>query len=105
MNDLLKIDWEFLNHEFKSEIIKDLRTQKFLLSLMRQNIKVQLLYKSSRDGIDYKKFHQFCDNKGPTLSIIKSKDGDIFGGYTNIPWTSSDSYKKDKGQSFVFSAR
>ena len=31
--------------------------------------------------------------------------GRVFGGYTNIPWTSIEGIKRGNGKSFVFSLR
>ena len=31
-------------------------------------------------------FHLKCDDKGPTITVIKSKAGKISGGFTSIPW-------------------
>ena len=31
-------------------------------------------------------FHEYCDDKGPTLIVIKSDSGWIFGGYTTQSW-------------------
>jgi hypothetical protein len=46
-----------------------------------------LLYKATRDGFKISKFHELCDNKGATISFIKSKDHNkIFGGFTPIGW-------------------
>ena len=42
---------------------------------------------------------------GPTLIIIKSESGKIFGGYTDIEWTSIRGNKSGNGNSFVFSYR
>ena len=42
---------------------------------------LELLYRSSRDGEKSETFHKFCDNKGPTISLFKSKNGYIFGGF------------------------
>ena len=67
--------------------------------------KFELIYKGSRDGFSPKSFHSKCDNQGATLCILRSKDGDRFGGYTNIPWTSEGGQKQDKGKSFIFSVR
>ena len=39
-----------------------------------------------------KYFHYYCDNKGPTLIIIKSSGGWIFGGYTNQSWSGNRIY-------------
>lgn len=60
-----------------------------------------LIYKGSRDGFAATKFHQNCDNKGPTVTVIKSKNGYIFGGYTSQSWDSSGSYKPDN-KAFLF---
>jgi hypothetical protein len=60
-----------------------------------------LLYKASRDGFEASKFHDKCNNKGTTVSIIRSTGGYIFGGYTSISWTSTNSYVQD-ANSFVF---
>ncbi|CAG8728272.1 43001_t:CDS:2, partial [Gigaspora margarita] len=42
-----------------------------------------LLYHGSENDFNAKKFHESCDNKGPTLTIIKTSDQSIFGGYND----------------------
>ena len=67
-----------------------------------QNIKrFQLLFKASDHDNWAKPFHQLCDNKGPTLTIIKSDHGNIYGGYTSKSWTSNDYWVKDN-KAFLF---
>ena len=44
--------------------------------------KWKLLYRASEHEYTAKSFHKYCDNKGPTLIVIKSSEGWIFGGYT-----------------------
>ena len=44
------------------------------------------LYKASIDGWAPKDFHGRCDKKGPTLVIMKSKVGKVFGGFCMIGW-------------------
>ena len=41
--------------------------------------KSELLYRMSRDGIEYSTFHNLCDNKGATITLIKLEDGKIKG--------------------------
>jgi hypothetical protein len=53
-------------------------------------------------GFEISKFHSLCDNKGPTLTIIKTTQGHTFGGFTKTSWDSSNSYKHDNS-SFLFS--
>ena len=45
-----------------------------------------------------------CDNKGATITVIRSSDGFIFGGFADKPWTSSRGYcESDKA--FLFSLK
>jgi len=67
----------------------------------------QLLYRGSRDGMDCKTFHKFCDGKRNTFTIIKAKfqDSDtisIIGGYLDKPWHSNGGFIHST-ESFVFS--
>ena len=47
-----------------------------------------LLYRASRNGWAASNFHSCCDNKGPTVTVIKYGNY-IFGGYTEQSWQSS----------------
>jgi BTB/POZ domain-containing protein KCTD9 len=49
-------------------------------------LKLNLLYKATKDGFRAINFHSRCDNKGPTISVIKSEQGKTFGGFTNLNW-------------------
>ncbi len=49
--------------------------------------KWKLIYRSSEHGYTGESFHEYCDNKGPTLIVIKSSGGWIFGGYTTQSWS------------------
>ena len=53
--------------------------------------KWKLLYRASEHGYTAKSFHEYCDNvRGPTLIVIKSSRGWIFGGYTTQSWSGND---------------
>ena len=43
-----------------------------------------LLYRGSRDGFGVDNFHRLCDNKGNTLTVVKSTKDNVFGGFTDI---------------------
>ncbi len=49
--------------------------------------KWKLLYRASEHEYSANSFHEYCDDKGPTLVIIKSSEGWIFGGYTTQSWS------------------
>ena len=48
--------------------------------------KWKLIYRASEHGYTAESFHEYCDDKGPTLIVIKSSGGWIFGGYTTRSW-------------------
>ena len=53
---------------------------------IKRQFRLQRIMRGSEDGYSSQVFHQKCDNKGPTLSIIQSDQGKIFGGYSMVPW-------------------
>jgi len=74
---------KILNNKQKKTFLKFFDTQK--------KIKFGLLWQGSKDGFDGTTFHNKCDNKGPTITVVKSGQY-IFGGYNNDNWTQSGSY-------------
>ena len=57
--------------------------------------------RASVDGFSTQVFHQKCDNKGPTLTVIKANDR-VFGGFTNLSWVSAGGTKSGDPNAFVF---
>ena len=51
------------------------------------NYKWKMIYRASEHGYTGKSFHEYCDDKGPTLIVIKSSGSCIFGGYTTQSWS------------------
>ena len=43
-------------------------------------------WRASVDGWAASTFHSRCDNKGPTVTIIRVGGTYIFGGYTKLSW-------------------
>ena len=54
---------------------------------MRNGTDWKLCWRASRDGWNANTFHYQCDEKGPTITIIRVGKY-IFGGYTSLPWPS-----------------
>ena len=50
------------------------------------NINLLLVYRASEDGDRAKDFHKKCDKIGPNIVIIKTRKGNIFGGFTFKNW-------------------
>ena len=42
--------------------------------------------RGSQNRFSSKEFHSICDGKGPTLTVIQSDQGFIFGGYASLSW-------------------
>ena len=55
-----------------------------------KSYKLERIYSSKNNGLTAHKFHELCDNKGPTISLIINHDDSIFGGYTSISWKSNN---------------
>jgi len=63
-----------------------------------------LLFQVSKDGDAVSTFHSRCDNKGPTVVIVETKSGNMFGGYTYTSWSSSGGYAASS-KAFMFRLR
>lgn len=51
--------------------------------------KLEVLYRGSQDGIGASIFHNKCDGKCNTLSVIRDQKQSVFGGFADMAWTSS----------------
>ena len=47
------------------------------------------------DGATAADFHKKVDGKGPVVVLVKTSKGVTFGAYTEVGFTSSNSYKRD----------
>jgi hypothetical protein len=65
----------------------------------------KVLYVASTYGDSVRNFHSRCDNQGPTVVIVETTTGNLFGGYTDISWASGGGAYRRSTKSFVFSIR
>ena len=62
------------------------------------------IFRASDHEFDNDAFHKHCDGKANTLTIIHNSHGKIFGGFSTIPWTSSNQMmSKAKSGCFISS--
>ena len=61
----------------------------------------KLIFVGSEHEFSSAKFHQFCDNKGPTLSVAKSEHDHVFGFFVEAPWESEGDNKSPEVNSFL----
>ena len=94
LDDLIQIVLAFYCLKLESSILSQDEKESLLNLLfdvlkkqeMHKNIRsmdTKLLFKASQHQFDNKKFHQFCDYKGPTITIIHNEHDHVFGGYLN----------------------
>jgi hypothetical protein len=92
---------------FDSVIVKSIELHKILMRKFKINVKWKLLYRASVDGFTAYDFHSKCDTHSNTLTIIKTTDNYVFGGYTRALWADDYHYNqcryKDDDDSFIFS--
>ena len=58
-------------------------TRAQLLELLTATISIDdptMIYQSTRDSATGDAFHAHCDAQGPTLTLIKDTDNNVFGG-------------------------
>ncbi|CDW80153.1 UNKNOWN [Stylonychia lemnae] len=82
-----------------SQVTYNLSQQASLLQLEGH---CSLLYKGSKHGFRAQDFHSRCDNKGPTVSFILSNHGQVFGGYTSVPWQTPEKLFQPKKDSTAY---
>ena len=82
------------NFFFKdSNIIKKEDEITFIISALKNKINfsnIKKIYTSTINGDTSKDFKKCCNNKGPTLIIIKSEKDEIFGGFTKSNWNNEN---------------
>jgi len=86
---------------FYSKILKREHKAQIFQWLEKKDVSFNLLFSATRDGFGAAGFHSKCDNKGPTLVVVKSESGHIFGGYASQSWQAIGAYIGADG-SFLF---
>jgi hypothetical protein len=76
--------------------------QKIVEWIPWNSTKYQLLYKASRDGWEEATFNNFLCSRRPTVAILLSKNGYLFGGYTVVPWSGETSVAFADDSVFLF---
>ena len=74
-----------------SEILKDHpsyinQLMQWLDDTTKIKTRWRLCWRATRDGWKAKTFHDGCDTKGPTVTVVQVGDNYIFGGYTDKNW-------------------
>lgn len=99
----LSVDRQIIDY---SKIINKNATNDLIkICSLNDNQGLKLIYRASRDGFSSKNFHDLCDNMGPTVTIIKTSENHIFGGFTKRNWLpcKNPPFWKQDSLAYIFS--
>jgi hypothetical protein len=92
--------------EYLSSIVSE-ENKLQMKSWIGYDCEFELLYLGKRDGKRSRIFHEKCDRQGATISLIKTDQGNLFGGYTDWDWDTDGEYrhreKYSDRKTFLFS--
>ena len=75
------------------------------LEEVNRRSKPKLLYRASRDGWKGQSFHFRSDDYDHTLVVVKTREGYIFGGYSDQSWGGMLPEYKSSSSCFLFSLK
>ena len=106
----IKIFGNISVNNFDSSILHtNIKKQETIINWIREKtnknfIRFEKIFIMNKNGNSSKDFHKYCDNNGPTLTLIKTINNKIFGGFTPLNWDISGVDKIDENnQTFIFS--
>ena len=106
----IKIFGNISVNNFDSSILHtNIKKQETIINWIREKtnknfIRFEKIFIMNKNGSSSKDFHKYCDNNGPTLTLIKTIKNKIFGGFTPLNWDISGVDKIDENnQTFIFS--
>ena len=104
----LEINLPYIETAFceEDERIIQNRDIKLILSWINpssKHLKLNLIYKATRDGDTPKNFHKKVDGKKNTVTVILTDKGYRCGGFITKEWNISGEFNKNDVNSFLFS--
>ena len=98
INDFLGFQFLIFNKNYFNYLISEGIKKYYNKTINKYN----LLYLASRESFNVKYFHERCDFKNFTVTLVLTEEKKIFGGFTELSWNKSREYiYGDKG--FIFS--
>jgi hypothetical protein len=64
--------------------------------------RLELLFRATRDGWTGADFHRLCDNQGATVTVVRSTNGNVFGGFAHVPWAVGTNNARPDASAFLF---
>ena len=82
IHESLPTDCKLLNSEEDIQFILD------QIKGVTDSVRFKRLFQMTKDGIRAIEFHRRCDNKGPTITLMRTSSGIICGGFVRTAWRS-----------------
>ena len=95
------INTDIINSQEELDFIENRLKQ--INYFQNKEIKFQLLYKGTKNGDKALYFHTKVDGVRNTLTLVKTKKGVRFGGFTSQNWNQIGGFGKNDPQAFCFS--
>ena len=80
----------------KSKVRKE--QAEFLFKAVNYPKKVERIFRASEHNFSAAAFHQKCDNKADTLTLIRTEFGKTIGAYSHYEWKSEGGHVNDSGR-------
>lgn len=96
----LKIDTKIMRSDEIESLIHAIQ-----LKRNKKQTEWRLLYRGSEDGFSAAMFHERCDGIKDTVVVVHSDHGNVFGGFTRLPWVSDVGRYQVDEEAFVFLLR
>eukprot|EP01084_Bolivina_argentea_P122073 216344_1 len=99
--------YELIAHGYireNTEIYIPIDIKKLIIEFSMLHVDSDMFTRASEQNFSALRFHECCDGMAPTITFIQTEFGNVFGGYTIIPWTSITQWQTDK-EAFLFLLR
>ena len=83
-------------------ILADSALLNALYGLLGRRAGLHLLFQTDVDGFNPAIFHQKCNAKGPTVTVIRLADQTVCGGYTPYQWGTQNGQWSNEPGTFLF---
>jgi hypothetical protein len=57
---------------------------------------LELVFDLKQHGDNPAKFHELCDGVAPTVAVMQTNFGQVIGGYTQVPWETTEKIDSDE---------
>ena len=91
----LKIDSAILSNQAEQAA--------FLKNILGNPRRIERIFRASEHNFKVAAFHEKCDNKRDTLTLVRTEFGRTIGGYSHYPWDNSGWLSDGGMRAFLFS--